>query len=40
MKAMQLGIFKIAEADLKDRYKFLNEIGKSLHRLTPPCAEC
>ncbi|GAK62976.1 kinase-like protein [Moesziomyces antarcticus] len=27
MKAMQLGIFKIAEADLKDRYKFLNEIG-------------
>ncbi|SJX61155.1 related to CHK1-Serine/threonine kinase [Sporisorium reilianum f. sp. reilianum] len=27
MKAMQLGIFKISEADLKDRYQFLNEIG-------------
>ena len=28
MKAMQLGIFKISEADLKERYQFLNEIGK------------
>ncbi|SPO21802.1 related to CHK1 - Serine/threonine kinase [Ustilago trichophora] len=27
MKAMQLGIFKISEADLKERYQFLNEIG-------------
>lgn len=27
-KAMQLGVFKITEADLKDRYQFLNEIGK------------
>lgn len=27
-KAMQLGIFKISEADLKERYQFLNEIGK------------
>lgn len=40
MKAMQLGIFKIAEADLKDRYKFLNEIGKLLCRLTMSLAEC
>ncbi|CDW98184.1 hypothetical protein [Sporisorium scitamineum] len=27
MKAMQLGIFKLSEADLKERYQFLNEIG-------------
>ncbi|KAJ1032586.1 hypothetical protein NDA16_000609 [Ustilago loliicola] len=27
VKAMQLGIFKISEADLKERYQFLNEIG-------------
>ena len=27
MKAMQLGIFKISEDDLKERYQFLNEIG-------------
>ncbi|GAC97191.1 likely protein kinase [Pseudozyma hubeiensis SY62] len=26
-KAMQLGIFKVSEADLKERYQFLNEIG-------------
>lgn len=27
LKAMQLGIFKISEPDLKERYQFLNEIG-------------
>lgn len=27
-KAMQLGIFKIGEAELKERYQFLNEIGE------------
>ncbi|TKY85047.1 hypothetical protein EX895_006127 [Sporisorium graminicola] len=27
MKAMQLGVFKISEPDLKERYQFLNEIG-------------
>ncbi|KAJ1039086.1 hypothetical protein NDA10_000970 [Ustilago hordei] len=27
LKAMQLGIFKINEPDLKERYQFLNEIG-------------
>lgn len=30
LKAMQLGIFKISEADLKERYQFLNEIGTYL----------
>lgn len=32
MKAMQLGIFKISEPDLKERYQFLNEIGKRCHK--------
>lgn len=32
MKAMQLGIFKISEPDLKERYQFLNEIGKYCHK--------
>lgn len=32
MKAMQLGIFKISEADLKERYQFLNEIGEYIIR--------
>ncbi|EST06321.2 Protein kinase domain protein [Kalmanozyma brasiliensis GHG001] len=27
MKAMQLGIFKISEEDLKERYQFLREVG-------------
>lgn len=33
MKAKQLGIFKISEADLKERYRFLNEIGKCTTRV-------